>query len=126
MQSAAAYAISGALAAPLLGRLVDRCGQTTVLTSGAVLTALVLVATGMLPSDTSRVLLVALAAATGLATPPLAACIRTVLPEIAADPSRLSALFAFGSRFAGNSLPSQGWRRTTDHHQHGGPAGPKR
>jgi len=92
-----AYAISGALAAPLLGRLVDRWGQTIILTGGATLTALVLVVTGLLPSDTSPVLLVALAAATGLATPPLAACIRTLLPTIAADPSRLPALFAFES-----------------------------
>lgn len=92
-----AYAISGAVAAPLLGRLVDRCGQTAVLISGAALTAVVLIVTGLLPSDTSPLLLVALAGATGLATPPLAACVRTLLPAIVADPSRLPALFAFES-----------------------------
>ncbi len=92
-----AYAISGAVAAPLLGRLVDRCGQTRVLVSGATITALVLVAIGLLPSSTPPVLLVALAAATGLATPPLAACVRTLLPTIVNDPSGLPALFAFES-----------------------------
>jgi MFS family permease len=92
-----AYAISGALAAPLLGRLVDRWGQTTVLIGGATLTALVLLVTGLLPPDTSPVLLVVLAGATGLVTPPLAACVRTLLPSIAADPSRLPTLFAFES-----------------------------
>jgi predicted MFS family arabinose efflux permease len=92
-----AYAICGAFSAPLLGRLVDRYGQTTVLISGAALTALVLVVTGRLPSDTPPRLLVALAGATGLATPPLAACVRTLLPAIVATPSRLPALFAFES-----------------------------
>jgi MFS family permease len=91
------YAISGAVSAPLLGRLVDRCGQTRVLVSGATITALVLVTIGLLPSSTPRVLLVALAAATGLATPPLAACVRTLLPAIVNEPSGLPALFAFES-----------------------------
>ena len=44
-----AYALAAAASAPLLGRLVDRCGQTAVLVSGATLTALVLVVTGLLP-----------------------------------------------------------------------------
>ena len=92
-----AYAVSGAVAAPLLGRLVDRYGQTTILISGATLTALVLVVTGLLPSDTPPLLLVALAGATGLATPPLAASVRTLLPAIVADPGRLPALFALES-----------------------------
>ncbi|MGI8572644.1 MAG: MFS transporter [Solirubrobacteraceae bacterium] len=92
-----AYAISCALSAPLLGRLVDRCGQTAVLVSGATITGLVLVTTGMLPSSTPRLLLIALAAVIGLSTPPLAACVRTLLPAIANDPSGLPALFAFES-----------------------------
>jgi MFS family permease len=61
-----AYAISGAIAAPLLGRLVDRCGQTRVLLACATATALVLVTTGMLPASTPPLLLVGLAGATGL------------------------------------------------------------
>ena len=92
-----AYAISGAVSAPVLGRLVDRCGQTTVLVSGATLTALVLLTTGLLPASSSLLLLVALAAVSGASTPPLAACTRTLLPAIAADPSGLPALFAFES-----------------------------
>src|SRR5690348_15050876 len=38
-----AYAICGALASPVLGRLVDRRGQTGVLVIGGVLTALALI-----------------------------------------------------------------------------------
>ncbi len=92
-----AYAISGALAAPLLGRLVDRCGQTAVLVCAATVSALVLVIIGLLPNGTAPVLLIALAAATGSATPPLEACVRTLLPAIAADADTLPALFAFES-----------------------------
>src|SRR5262245_36417877 len=91
------YAICGAVAAPLLGRCVDRYGQTTILISGAALTAVVLIVTGALPSHTSPVVLVALAGATGLATPPLAASVRTLLPAIVSDSSRLPTLFAFES-----------------------------
>ena len=90
-----AYAISGAFSAPLLGRLVDRFGQTVVLICGAMLTALLLIATGLLPPGTAPLVLVVLAMATGLATPPLEACIRTLLPVIVGDPEALPALFAF-------------------------------
>ena len=92
-----AYAISSAISAPLLGGLVDRCGQTRVLVCGSTMTALVLVTNGMLPSSAPAGLLIALGAGTGLFTPPLAACVRTLLPAIATDPSGLRALFAFES-----------------------------
>jgi predicted MFS family arabinose efflux permease len=91
------YAISGAVSAPVLGRLVDRCGQTRVLLPGATLAALALVITGVLPAGTPPAVLVALAAAAGLATPPLGACMRTLLPAIVSEPARLPALFAFES-----------------------------
>jgi len=92
-----AYAISGAVSAPVLGRLVDRCGQTKVLVSGATVTAVALVVTGVLPVTTPPAVLVALAAAAGMATPPLGACVRTLLPAIVGEPARLPALFAFES-----------------------------
>lgn len=92
-----AYAIAGAVSAPLLGRLVDRCGQTMVLVAGATVSALMLIATGLAPSSTPPALLVALAAGAGISTPPLSACIRTLLPGMVTDPSRLPALFAFES-----------------------------
>ena len=91
------YAICGAMAAPVLGRLVDRRGQTAVLLCGSGVTAALLIVTGLLPSDTPPAVVVALAGITGLATPPLAACVRTLLPAIAAQPSQLPALFALES-----------------------------
>ena len=92
-----AYAIAGAVSAPLLGRVVDRCGQTRVLMSGATATALVLITTALLPATAPPLLLVALAGATGASTPPLAACVRTLLPAIVSDARELPALFALES-----------------------------
>ena len=93
----AAYAIASAASAPLLGGLVDRCGHTAVLLSGATLSALALSAAGLLPAAAPAALLVVLAAAAGLAMPPLEACLRTLLPTMVADPSGLPRLFAFES-----------------------------
>lgn len=92
-----AYAVASAISAPTLGRLVDRRGQTPVLVGGAVATAAALVADGLLGSGAPAPLLIALGAATGLSTPPLAACVRSLLPAIAPDPRRLPALFALES-----------------------------
>lgn len=92
-----AYAIAGAISAPLLGRLIDSCGQTTVLVAGATVAAVMLVATGLAPSSTPPAVLVALAAAAGMSTPPLSACVRTLLPAMVSDPERLPTLFAFES-----------------------------
>jgi MFS family permease len=92
-----AYAICGAVASPVLGRMVDRRGQTHVLVAGAVLSAATLIVTGLLGADSPPALLVALAGAAGLATPPLAACVRTLLPAIVSGPSELPALFALES-----------------------------
>ena len=93
----AAYALGSAASAPLLGGLVDRRGQTGVLVGGATVTALALVATGLLPHDAPSLLLIALAVAAGAASPPLDACVRTLLPVLAPDPDRLRTLFAFES-----------------------------
>ena len=92
-----AYAVASAAAAPLLGGLVDRCGQTWVLLCGATATAVVLLADGLLPPGAPPLVLVVLGAATGFFSPPLAACVRTLLPAIVADSSRLPALFALES-----------------------------
>jgi predicted MFS family arabinose efflux permease len=95
--ASAAYAIASAVSAPVLGRLVDRYGQTRVLTLGALLTASSLLADGVLPRGTPAAPLVMLAAATGVATPPLAACVRSLLPTVVKDTTRLPAMFALES-----------------------------
>jgi len=92
-----AYAICGALASPVLGRLIDRRGQTRVLVAGGSATALVLIVAGLLPADSPAALLVVLAGAAGLTSPPLSACVRTLLPAIVSRPSALPSLFALES-----------------------------
>lgn len=92
-----ADAICGAVASPVLGRLVDRRGQTGVLVAGAALTALALIGMGLLPADSPPAVAVALAGLVGLATPPVGACVRTLLPAIVSRPSELPALFALES-----------------------------
>jgi predicted MFS family arabinose efflux permease len=92
-----AYAVASAISSPMLGRVIDRCGQTRVLVGGAAVTAAALVADGLLGPGVPALLLIGLGAATGLATPPLDACVRSLLPAIAPDPRRLPALFALES-----------------------------
>src|SRR5262245_3364057 len=77
---AAAGAVSGALAiaqgagGPLLGRLVDRRGQTSVLLASALLSGAALTLLGLLPVGTPLLPLLLLAAVIGFATPPVGAC----------------------------------------------------
>jgi MFS family permease len=92
-----AYAIASAAGSPLLGRLVDRRGQRAVLVGCAAATGLVVIADGVLPAGTPALALIALGAATGACSPPLDACVRTLLPAIASDPDGVPALFTFES-----------------------------
>jgi MFS family permease len=78
---------------PLLGRLVDRRGQTLVLVASASASAALLGALAALPASAPLPLLVALAAAIGAATPPLGACLRTLLPTVLPDPAAVRAAY---------------------------------
>lgn len=89
-----AYAVSLGVGGPLLGQLVDRRGQTTVLLASAGAVAALLTALAMLPPDAPLVLISALAIGAGLATPPLGACLRTLLPALLADREAVRAAYA--------------------------------
>jgi predicted MFS family arabinose efflux permease len=89
-----AYAVAVGVGGPLLGQLVDRRGQTAVLLSSALAAAVLLVAVAVLPSGAPLAVLIALATGIGLATPPLGACLRTLLPALVPDPSDLRAAYA--------------------------------
>jgi predicted MFS family arabinose efflux permease len=95
--ASSAYAIFGAVSAPALGRLIDRTGQTRVLLIGSAASAGLLIGLGILGPGTSPMFIVGLAAAAGLTSPPLPACVRTLLPAIVFDPSQLPRLFAVES-----------------------------
>jgi predicted MFS family arabinose efflux permease len=79
----AALSVASAVAAPFVGRLVDRVGQARVLIPLAFLFPLSL---GLLVLFSNRhasaLLLVVLAAATGCTLPPIGACIRTLWPSM--------------------------------------------
>ena len=100
---AVAGAASGTLAVaqgaggPLLGRLVDRRGQTAVLLLSAPASAAALAGIALLPEGAPLVALLALAAVVGFATPPVPACMRALLPGIATDPATLRSAYAVDS-----------------------------
>ncbi len=89
------YVIACGVGSPLLGKLVDRCGQTLVLVSTALASALLLAVVAMLPSSAPDCLLIALAGAIGLVSPPLEACARALLPTVVCDPAALPAAYTF-------------------------------
>jgi hypothetical protein len=92
--STGAYALGLAAGGPLLGRLADRRGQTAVLIASAAAEAALLALAGALPAGISAAELVALAAAIGACTPPVGACVRTLLPDLLADEGSLRAAYA--------------------------------
>jgi MFS family permease len=67
-----------AAGAPVLGRLIDRRGQTGVLTVTATIATVSLALAGMLPHGADPALLLALAFVTGLFAPPIAPCLRAL------------------------------------------------
>ena len=91
---AAAYAVSLGVGGPLLGQLVDRRGQAVVLLASAGAEAALLVAVALAPLGTPVALLVALAGAIGLATPPLGACVRALFAALVTDSGALRAAYA--------------------------------
>lgn len=74
----AALGLGLAAGAPLLGRLIDRRGQTGVLTVTATIATAAVVIAGVLPAGTSPALLLVLAVVTGAAAPPIAPCLRAL------------------------------------------------
>src|SRR4051794_20454031 len=96
---AAAGLVAGALAlaqgvgGPLLGRAVDRRGQTLVLIASALVCAAALVASAVLPSGARVACGVPPAPAAGAAPPPVGACLRPLL-AVVVEPAGLRAAYA--------------------------------
>src|SRR5919202_6799769 len=74
--------------------LVARRGQLAVLGPSVAATVALLGVAAALPAGVAPGLLVTLAAGIGLATPPLAACVRALLPDVVGDPARAAAAYA--------------------------------
>jgi predicted MFS family arabinose efflux permease len=84
-----------AVAAPLLGGVIDRRGQTGVLLLSGLVAGLAYVAMAALPASAPTVALAALAAVGGGLQPPLGACLRTLWPQLLDhDAEAVDAAFA--------------------------------
>ncbi|MCX4751251.1 MFS transporter [Kitasatospora sp. NBC_01287] len=97
----ALYGLAAAIGQPLLGRLVDRHGQTAVLYTAAPAASaafLLLPCTGPVRHPVLAVLTVVVA---GLATPPLEAGLRALWPVLLPDPERQRAALALDSSSQG-------------------------
>jgi MFS family permease len=95
--AAAAFALASGTSQPLLARLVDRRGQAPVLLPGALVAAAALAVFALLPHATPLPLIIATTLVAGLATPPLGASMRTLLPGVMADREHLRAAYALES-----------------------------
>jgi MFS family permease len=89
-----AYAIALGVGGPLLGQLVDRRGQTSVLVVSAGVAVPLLGATAALPTGAPTPVLVTLAVGIGLATPPVGACVRALFPGLVGDGQALRAAYS--------------------------------
>src|SRR4029450_8654993 len=94
---AGAYSAALAVTSPLLGRLVDRVGQTRVLAGCAVASAPSFAPRAAAGRGASPVVLAGLAAIAGASIPPVGACMRALWSEVLADDDQLQAAFAVES-----------------------------
>jgi len=91
---AGVYAVALGVGGPVLGRLVDRRGQARVLLVTAVAEAVLLAAVALVPAGAAPGAVIALAAGIGLASPPVGACLRSLLPGLLHDTEAVRAAFA--------------------------------
>ena len=94
---AGTYSAALALTSPLLGRLVDRVGQTRVLAGSAAASALGFGALAAAGRSASPVVLGGLAALAGATIPPVAACMRALWSDLLDHGGQLQAAFAVES-----------------------------
>jgi predicted MFS family arabinose efflux permease len=89
-----AYGTAVGVGAPVLGRMVDRHGQNVVLLMTAWVGGGLLGAIALLPAGIGAAVPLMLAVGVGLATPPVAACLRTQLPLLVDDRAAAGEAYA--------------------------------
>lgn len=92
--AAGVLAVAQGAGGPLLGRLVDRRGQTVVLGVSTLVAGGALAGLGLLPAGAGLPVVLLLAALIGLATPPVGACMRTLIPLRVAGAERQRRAYA--------------------------------
>jgi predicted MFS family arabinose efflux permease len=91
----ACYSLGAAVGLPAQGRIVDRVGQTSVISAAAVVNSLALVAlVALAEGDAAVGPMAAAAAIAGLTVPPLGTCIRTLWSELVPDHALRQSAFA--------------------------------
>jgi len=88
------YALAIGVSNPVLGRVVDRRGQTPVLRVGAPVAAAAIVVVALLPAGAPKAAVITAAAAAGLSQPPVGACMRALWPELLATADLRHAAYA--------------------------------
>jgi MFS family permease len=91
--AAGGFALGAGVGGPWWGRRADRLGAAMTLLVSSSLQVTALVVTALLPVGTPAGLLVLCALAVGLATPPLGACLRAVLPRLVREPRALQRAY---------------------------------
>lgn len=89
-----AYAIAVAVAAPVLGRLVDRHGQARVLLGAGFVHAGAMVSAATVAGSGPKILLVLAALVAGVSLPPVTACMRVLWTRLLPDEDSRQAGFA--------------------------------
>ncbi|MFD9484649.1 MFS transporter [Streptomyces sp. NPDC059991] len=90
----ALYGLASAVGQPVLGRMVDRCGQTLVTATAVLLTTACLLALPVVEAAARPGLAAALVALAGLSTPPLEAGLRALWPVVLPDEAQRRAALA--------------------------------
>lgn len=90
-----AFALASGIASPLIGRMVDRGGQTRVLLACAVVCAGAFSSLALVAGRGPNGLLPLLAAAGGATIPPVGACMRSLWSSMLGHGSQLQTAFAF-------------------------------
>lgn len=90
----ALYGLTAALGQPMLGRLVDRRGQTSVTTMAVLITTACLSALPLIDTATQPVYAAAAVALAGCSTPPLEANLRALWSSVLLDPVQRRAALA--------------------------------
>jgi MFS family permease len=93
----AAYTVGRGVGGPMIGKLVDRRGHTTILVSTAIASGVLLGSLAVLPASSPLFVLTAVATAIGFVTPPVNGCLRALLPSVVRDADKLPAAYAFES-----------------------------